>query len=118
VSLRLVESDPAENERRQRAAQRDALTAFLRGQNCLHDDTSPAAVLRAWLIYLARQPAEFLLINLEDLWLEPAPQNVPGTWSERPNWQRRTHYSLEEIRRMETLTSFLRAVSDIRAALS
>jgi 4-alpha-glucanotransferase len=118
VALGLLDNDAADTERRDRAAQRDALTAFLRAHHCLHDDTSAAAVLRGWLTYMAGQPAKFLLINLEDLWLEPAPQNVPGTWSERPNWQRRTRYSLEEIRRMETLSSFLRTISDIRAGIS
>ena len=55
-------------------------------------------VLGGWLTFLAGQDEDFLLINLEDLWLEPAPQNVPGTWQERPNWQRKTRLSFEEVR--------------------
>ncbi|HEY0250237.1 MAG TPA: 4-alpha-glucanotransferase, partial [Kofleriaceae bacterium] len=38
---------------------------------------------------LAAGPAEVVLVSLDDLALEPVPQNVPGTTSERPNWQRR-----------------------------
>jgi 4-alpha-glucanotransferase len=34
-------------------------------------------------------PAEVVLIALDDLALDPQPHNVPGTTSERPNWQRR-----------------------------
>lgn len=40
------------------------------------------------MIDLARGPAEVMLVTLEDLWLERAPQNVPGTYHERPNWLR------------------------------
>jgi 4-alpha-glucanotransferase len=57
------------------------------------------------------------LINLEDLWLEAAPQNVPGTWMERPNWQRKARYSLAEIRDLATFTELLKTISDIRAGM-
>jgi 4-alpha-glucanotransferase len=40
------------------------------------------------MVDLARSPAEVMLVTLEDLWLEQAPQNVPGTYHERPNWLR------------------------------
>ena len=65
------------------------------------DPADPAAVLDAWLCFLAENDEEFLLINLEDLWLEPGPQNVPGTWHERPNWQRKARLSLEALRESE-----------------
>jgi 4-alpha-glucanotransferase len=38
---------------------------------------------------LATGPAEVVLVALDDLALEPVPHNVPGTSTERPNWQRR-----------------------------
>ena len=38
---------------------------------------------------LATSPAEVVLVALDDLVLDPVPHNVPGTVSERPNWQRR-----------------------------
>jgi 4-alpha-glucanotransferase len=38
---------------------------------------------------LAVGPAEVVLVALDDLALDPVPHNVPGTTSERPNWQRR-----------------------------
>jgi 4-alpha-glucanotransferase len=40
------------------------------------------------MIDLARGPSEVMLVTLEDLWLERKPQNVPGTYRERPNWLR------------------------------
>jgi len=38
---------------------------------------------------LAAGPAEIVLVSVDDLALEPVPHNVPGTTTERPNWQRR-----------------------------
>jgi 4-alpha-glucanotransferase len=38
---------------------------------------------------LVAGPAEVVLVTLDDLALDPVPHNVPGTTSERPNWQRR-----------------------------
>jgi 4-alpha-glucanotransferase len=56
------------------------------------DQTASAA-----LEWLGRTEAAVVLADLEDLWLEPAPQNVPGTTSnERPNWQRRLARPLDE----------------------
>lgn len=118
VALGVLEEDPAETERSYRAAQREALVIFLRARELLSDDASAAAVLNGWLTYLAGQPDEFLQINLEDLWLETAPQNVPGTWRERPNWQRRARYSLDELRRMRPVSDFLQTISDIRRRMS
>jgi 4-alpha-glucanotransferase len=43
---------------------------------------------------------------------------VPGTWRERPNWQRKARYSLEEIRRLRPLGDLLKAISDIRGRIS
>lgn len=45
---------------------------------------------------MSLSPPVLLLVNLEDLWQETEPQNVPGTWKEYPNWQKKFRYSLEE----------------------
>ena len=57
-------------------------------------------------------------MNLEDLWLETEPQNVPGTWQERPNWQRKARLSLEEIRTNPEFASLLRTIGDKRRPIS
>ncbi len=44
---------------------------------------------------LGEGPGLLLLINLEDLVGETRPQNVPGTFRERPNWQRRAKLPLD-----------------------
>jgi len=78
------------------------------------DHAAPDAVLKAWLAFLAQNEEAFLLINLEDLWLEPAPQNTPGTWDERPNWQRKARLSLAAIRQSNSISQLLETISDIR----
>ena len=52
-----------------------------------------------------------VLVNLEDLWGEPHPQNTPGTGpDQRPNWRRRAKLGLEEMQQDERVVSTLRAV--------
>lgn len=55
--------------------------------------------LRSTLKHLAQSSADMVLLNLEDLWLEELPQNVPGTSVERPNWRRRLRYTIDEIKK-------------------
>ena len=47
-----------------------------------------AAALLGVTRALAAGDAAIVLVTLEDAWLEPRPQNVPGTCHERPNWRR------------------------------
>lgn len=53
-----------------------------------------ASALYQWL---CRSPASMVLINLEDLWDERRPHNVPGTWRELPNWKRKLRYSVNDL---------------------
>ena len=77
----------------------------------------PASVTEASLMLLAASPAGTLLVNLEDLWGETRQQNTPGTGPrQRPNWRRRSRYSLEEIIRNETVAETLGRVSERRKA--
>jgi len=118
IALGSLEETQAQPELQYRAAQRDTLIAFLQSRGLLRDSsTDPAAVLAGWLAFLAHGEEEFLLINLEDLWLETAPQNVPGTWQERPNWQRKARYSLEAIREMKSIETLLKTIGDIRGGM-
>jgi len=113
--LGLLTQAQAEQEQQFRAAQRDALVQFLQNRGLLSNGNGdPDAVLQGWLKFLAENEEAFLLINLEDLWLEPAPQNTPGTWQERPNWQRKARLSLEAIRQSDSILQLLQTISDIR----
>jgi 4-alpha-glucanotransferase len=57
----------------------------------------PPAVLEALLGWLGASDASEVVVNLEDLWGEPEPQNVPGTGPEVPNWRRQAALTLEEL---------------------
>ena len=115
LDLSLIGSEQAEAEHRARAAQRSALAARFGAASA--DEDAAATVFRAWLETLAAEAQEFLLINLEDLWLEMLPQNVPGTWQERPNWQRKCRYPLEKLSATPEFVEVLRRIGDIRRAI-
>jgi 4-alpha-glucanotransferase len=55
--------------------------------------------------FLKRSRASIVLQNLEDLWGETKPQNIPATASEHANWRRRMRYSMERLRRLGTSLS-------------
>ena len=59
------------------------------------------------LQFLSNSMANIVLVNLEDLWEETLPQNVPATSTERPNWRRRVRPSLEQIRKMAGIAEVL-----------
>ncbi len=99
-------SDPQaanESTRRERLRRRIVQQLRPRAGSGRTDDASangeiPAsAIIGPLLKHLAASPARILLVNLEDLWLEPRAQNVPGTSTERPNWRRQARYTLEGI---------------------
>lgn len=83
LDLGLVDEKTAKKERKPRALMRRKLRSF-----------------RAATEFLANSMANIVLVNLEDLWEETLPQNVPATRTERPNWRRRVRPSLEQIRKM------------------
>ncbi len=59
----------------------------------------------AILTYLAKSPAELVLVNLEDLWGETEPQNVPGVPEE--SWKQRFRLTLDEARKDPTVRRIL-----------
>lgn len=96
-ALGLIDDAQVVTERAERAATRAALTSLAGGTPAAADAAAPdtaaddAACLAAMTMCqraLAASPAHLVLVTLEDLWLEGAPQNVPGTSEERPNWRR------------------------------
>lgn len=111
-----VDEDEAAADRAERATIRRHLAALLESEGLVPDGTeAPRALLDGILEWLARSPAPLVLVNLEDLWLETEPQNVPGTEDERPNWRRRAALTLEEMRAREDIAATLGRVDDARA---
>jgi 4-alpha-glucanotransferase len=97
-----------------RKALNAALAGYLSTHGRLKAKRNPGAVLKALLTWLAASPAEIVLVNLEDLWLEELPQNTPGTCAERPNWKRKAKLSLEKIFKNREIKEFLSNVARAR----
>ena len=119
----LMDGAQADEQRKQRDAMARALGEYLREHGVLergtlervwHRKPETGEALAALVAWLARSPADVVLINLEDLWLEEQPQNVPGTGPERLNWRRRMRYTLAELRKNANLMSALEQVNAAR----
>jgi 4-alpha-glucanotransferase len=113
--LGLLDSVAARAETGKLRNMKEALLIFLGKHGWLHgpeDDTH--VVLTAWLTFLATSRAQLVLVNLEDLWLETQPQNVPTTGGKNPNWQRRARYSFEQFCQLPQVVNTLLTVNELR----
>jgi len=91
------------------------LPLFLYRQGWLDVPTNKTCpVLKGCLAHLAASKSQFLLINLEDLWLETSAHNLPGTTQEYPNWRRKTRYTLEEFKTKPGILNLLKQVNHLR----
>ncbi|MBI4460632.1 MAG: 4-alpha-glucanotransferase [Acidobacteria bacterium] len=115
LQLGLIKEEEAFREREARRAVREALAAFLSEKG--HSPVSwqePHRLLQECLTWLMNQPPGVVLVNLEDLWLETEPQNVPGVAFERPNWRCKTRFPWEAIRSMSEVTDLLKNLGNLR----
>jgi 4-alpha-glucanotransferase len=87
--LGLITDAQDAEERIVRDRARAGLLAFARPEISDGDLTDVERAMVAATADLATGPAEVMLVALDDLALDPVPHNVPGTTSQRPNWQRR-----------------------------
>jgi 4-alpha-glucanotransferase len=115
-SLGLLNHEQAEAELLDRQKATRLLEEWLRqvGAYPLKEETTGAPPIAGLLRALAASPAQLLLVNLEDLWLETRSQNVPGTSTERPNWQRKARYSLEEFTQRADVIDLLTDLTTLR----
>jgi 4-alpha-glucanotransferase len=93
LDLGFLNARAAKAERNTRGVQRKVLSGFLGQKNY-------GAIFRAINRFLADSMANIVLVNVEDLWEETHPQNVPATNKERPNWRRRIRPGIEQLRRI------------------
>jgi 4-alpha-glucanotransferase len=93
------------------------LVTFLRQRGLLDGDDLPLdLVYRACLNWLGRSNADLVLVNIEDLWLEQEPQNVPASPPETPNWRRKALHDLDTIESMDDVRAALQALAAARAS--
>jgi len=91
------------------------LSSFLQKKGWLKSPAGDAPkVLRGCLAHLAASRSGVMLVNLEDLWLESQPQNVPGTRDEYPNWRRKAGYALGEIKGLKEAGNVLKKIDLLR----
>ena len=111
----LLDKAGAEGEKNRLLNMKKALVTFLRDRDWLQGaENDIAAVLKACLSFLAASPARMVLINLEDLWLETQPQNVPSTRKEYPNWRHRAQYTFEQFCQLPQVVDTLLTVNKLR----
>ncbi len=115
AELGLIPKGKLGRERQGRRQLKAALVKFFKRQGCLTGkEPDGAAVLRACLAWLSASRAEIVLVNLEDLWQETLPQNVPGTSRERPNWRRKARFTLEEAQQRPEVWELLEMTNRMR----
>jgi 4-alpha-glucanotransferase len=106
----LLDEAGAEKERKVRERTRREIAKFLRARRLLQKETGdPRAILESILRFLGESDAEIVLVNLEDLWLEEEPQNMPGV-PER-SWRQRLRKSLQQMQNDATVTRLLQTVA-------
>jgi len=99
-ALKLISRSQAASARRLRNRMCHALLRRPRGKAGGDRNDIDADVLFGDAVrHLGASPARWVLLSLEDLWGETAPQNTPGTSKERVNWRRKARLSFEELRR-------------------
>jgi 4-alpha-glucanotransferase len=115
LELGLLDKSEARQEKEARRPVKEALAQYLRRRRFL-SAASPGTrdIIRACLAYLGASPAGVVLVNLEDLWLETEPQNVPSVGNAYPSWRRRARYILEEAFKMKELVDILKEVNKLR----
>jgi 4-alpha-glucanotransferase len=110
----LLDEEGAERETAAREEIRGVLVRALREAGVITSDVpDEREVLEAMLVWLAGSDAAYVVVNLEDLWSEVRPVNVPGVTT-RPNWRGRAVRSLEELRTSEDVIEILRRVDRAR----
>jgi 4-alpha-glucanotransferase len=89
--------------REARSQDRKALLEALDGQGlkpgapASPDDPFTSELAHALHVYLARSSAALAAVQIEDLLGMAEPVNVPGTYREYPNWQRKLSEDLEDM---------------------
>jgi 4-alpha-glucanotransferase len=72
--------------------------------------------LQLALRLLAASPARRVIVNVEDLWRETKPQNIPGTSKEYANWRRRLPFPVRVWQQQKELREAVRVLNRYRSS--
>ncbi len=115
LELGLLDETKAQKESGNRSLIEEALATFLNDQGWIEGHVADIpAILKGCLAFLSASQARVVLVNLEDLWLETQPQNIPSTVEEYPNWRRKSRYSFEAFSGMPEVIDTLLMVEQLR----
>jgi 4-alpha-glucanotransferase len=115
LRLGLLDKPAAEKEKKKLREIKNVLLWFVQSKRwSCQSEKDTLAILKGCLSFLAASPARLLLVNLEDLWKEIKPQNIPSTKTEYPNWQRKSRYSLEQFIKLPEVADILQNVNKLR----
>jgi 4-alpha-glucanotransferase len=110
-----LKPEQARQEVQGREQWQGAILQHLRGRGLLRPARAsrqrhipPHEIACRLILELAQSNAEIVLVNLEDLWGETRPQNIPGISEGYPNWQRTASRTLEQMMRQRGVADILR----------
>ena len=111
-----MSDDDKARARAQRQSDRGSLLQALEqaGEGVSSGAADAAGLRRAVYRFLARSPANILMIPIEDLDGELEQPNLPGTTDEHPNWRRKLSRSTREIFADPAVRSLAEAVRCLR----
>lgn len=115
LALGLVDRAGARHELASREVLKSSLAAHLHREGWIDSPAAPPGrVMAGCLRWLAASRAPMLVLNLEDLWLETRPQNVPGTTTQRPNWRVKSRHALERFTGLPRVLKLLGELDRLR----
>ena len=92
-----IDADQEKTAREARKEDIQALLSLAQGKKT-QSDLGPFETLNETVhAALSNSPAAMVSVQLDDVLGEPQPQNIPGTISEHPNWQRRYSQPIESV---------------------
>jgi 4-alpha-glucanotransferase len=113
--LGLLET-PLAADKDARAGEREALLDALVAHGDLDRaarDDDPAVVVAANR-YLAATPCAIVMAQLDDILVERAPVNVPGTSTQYPNWRRKLSTTIDDLASDPRLSRLCDALRELR----
>ncbi len=106
----------------QRRQEKEQACELLRAQNLFPsswekrslEEKADSDMIYAFLKLNAKVESQIFVIQLEDLLLMDAPTNVPGTFKEYPNWQRKLDSNIEDMFANKKIQTLLKEVQQTR----
>jgi 4-alpha-glucanotransferase len=115
LRLGLLDAAAAQAERARLGVMKKALLDFLVSEGRLDaTECDDEHIVDAFLAWLAAGRSRIMLVNLEDLWGETQPHNIPGTVEQHPNWRRKARLSFEAFSAERRIKNVLRKINRLR----